>query len=467
MSAKRAKRRGRARGRKDGAHIYQRGVRGSWFADLRPWKELLAPGEQALHFPLRPPGLTQPTTDEAEALHLYNQKRAELEARRHAQVFDVKPVLTLAEFVPQFLTLRNEEMSEQRRAKKNVRETAWLRDVAFFRALRFFRGHLKLDPTLGAIKPVHVQAWLKRLATDAGDTAQEEFEAPQALSKGTIHHHRWALNALFTKAVFLELAPSNPVAKLPKERARHGVKRFRPHVLEAPDAALLLEAARVLRLPRGVEALDCLRELLAVFLLAGLRSAEARGLLVRDCDWERSKLHVTGQANPFRPDLKTLRSERTLPIFPQLREIVYPHWSRRLAKAGPDALLFPRAKGEAMITDFRKAFTYVLTACGIARCRVHDLRHTFASHALQLVRGGYPITTFDVAKLLGHTSSALVEERYGHLLDDVKSRSEVIEYRVEHFVHRPAFHARLTAVYAKAGLEPLAKVITPTAEVRK
>ena len=334
--------------------------------------------------------------------------------------------------------------------------SAWMRDVAFCRAVRFFRGHLRVDPALAMIKPVDVAAWLKSLATDAGDTAREQYDEPQALKKGTIHHHRWALNALFTKAVFLELMPSNPVAKLPKERARHGsgAGRFRPHVLEAPDAALALEAARVLRLPRGAESLGCLHELLAVLLLTGLRSAEARGLLVRDLDWEHARVQVTGHANPFRPDLKTLRSERSVPIFPQLREIVHPYWSRRLESAGRDALLFPRAKGEEMITDFRKSLQFVLDACGLPTCRVHDLRHTFASHALQLVRGGYPITTFDVAKLLGHTSSALVEERYGHLLDDVKTRSEVIEYRVEHYLHRPAFHARLTAIYAKAGLAP-------------
>jgi prophage antirepressor-like protein len=70
---------------------------------------------------------------------------------------------------------------------------------------------------------------------------------------------------------------------------------------------------------------------------------------------------------------------------------------------------------------------------------------------------GYPITTFDVAKLLGHTSSALVEDRYGRLLDEVKRRSEVIEYRVEHFVHQPAFHKRLTALYAKPEPEQVAR----------
>ena len=72
------------------------------------------------------------------------------------------------------------------------------------------------------------------------------------------------------------------------------------------------------------------------------------------------------------------------------------------------------------------------------------------------MRGGYPITTFDVAKMLGHTTSALVEDRYGHLLADIVQRSEVVEYRVEHFVHRPAFHAKLTALYERAGVKDVA-----------
>lgn len=113
-----------------------------------------------------------------------------------------------------------------------------------------------------------------------------------------------------------------------------------------------------------------------------------------------------------------------------------------------------------MHADARTARRSTNVACAprlVPACRAaqrRGMRHTFASHALQLVRGGYPITTFDGAKLLGHTSSALVEERYGRLVDDVKSRSEGIEYRVEHFVHRPEFHARLTAIYQKAGLNP-------------
>jgi len=187
---------------------------------------------------------------------------------------------------------------------------------------------------------------------------------------------------------------------------------------------------------------------------------QARGLLVRDVDFERGHVQVMGWGNPFRPGLKTLQSERSLVIFPQLREIVHPYWPRRLAEAGPDALLFPQAKRDGhMITDFRKALGFVLKTCGLPTFRVHDLRHTFASHALQL-RGGYPITTFDVAKMLGHTTSALVEDRYGHLLADIVQRSEVVEYRVEHFVHRPAFHAKLTALYERACVTDVATVET-------
>src|SRR6185312_14604727 len=216
MSAK--KKRKRASRRKDGAKIYQRGASGYWYADLRSWRELLHPGEQAQHFPLCASGLTTPTTEEAEALHLYTKKRAELEARRHAQVFDVKPVLTLAEFVPRFLALRNEEMADQRRAVKNARETAWMRDVAFCRAVRFFRGHLRVDPTLAMIKPVDVAAWLKSLATDAGDTTREQYDEPQALKKGTIHLLRWALTARSTLVALPERMPSPRASGSPKLR---------------------------------------------------------------------------------------------------------------------------------------------------------------------------------------------------------------------------------------------------------
>jgi site-specific recombinase XerD len=51
------------------------------------------------------------------------------------------------------------------------------------------------------------------------------------------------------------------------------------------------------------------------------------------------------------------------------------------------------------------------TAANIENARVHDLRHTFASH---LVSSGVPVAT--VGRLLGHTQSQTTK-RYAHFAE--------------------------------------------------
>ena len=91
----------------------------------------------------------------------------------------------------------------------------------------------------------------------------------------------------------------------------------------------MLAAARDLSAATGA--------LVGVFLLAGLRRSEAAGLLVRDVDLAAGRLHV--RPNLYRR-LKTAAAERSVPLWPQLRELLSDHLDARGAVA-PDALLFP------------------------------------------------------------------------------------------------------------------------------
>jgi integrase len=71
------------------------------------------------------------------------------------------------------------------------------------------------------------------------------------------------------------------------------------------------------------------------------------------------------------------------------------------------ALVFPgRAR---VLTGIKTAFKPLLRHAGIEKFRVHDLRHTYASHLVQ--RG---VSLFIVQKLMGH-SSPLMTQRYSHL----------------------------------------------------
>jgi len=62
---------------------------------------------------------------------------------------------------------------------------------------------------------------------------------------------------------------------------------------------------------------------------------------------------------------------------------------------------------------------------------------------LQTVGHGYPVAPFTVSCELGYTSTTMVEKVYSHL-GDVKHRSEVAEFRVEH--HKEALKDKLEAI---------------------
>ena len=85
--------------------------------------------------------------------------------------------------------------------------------------------------------------------------------------------------------------------------------------------------------------------LLATFLLTGGRESEILGLEVGDVSFARQT--VTFRVNQHRR-LKTRGSERVVPLWPQLAEILQPYLDQRVIDRG-GTLLFP-ATDLSMIT---------------------------------------------------------------------------------------------------------------------
>jgi len=127
--------------------------------------------------------------------------------------------------------------------------------------------------------------------------------------------------------------------------------------LEVPDAALFLEAAKRYRPSHAnsnlMASMRCAYPLVATFLLTGGRRSEVLGLRISDISFDRRT--VTFRPNEHRTRLKTWTSHRTIPLWPQLEEILREHVFGGRAPAAEGALLFSsvRKPGE-MITDTRK-----------------------------------------------------------------------------------------------------------------
>jgi integrase len=285
------------------------------------------------------------------------------------------------------------------------------------RAVDFFGAGRELH----TVKPSDVRTWIERLRTT-------ENGRGSTLTEKSVRDHLNDLSNLYRRAQSEEFVTAgyNPVAAL-LEKPK-GRKKSESPYLEVPAAALLLEEAKRYAPPPDKHGFQHWYPLLATFLLTGARKAEVLGLEVRDVSFERQT--ITIRPNAWR-DLKTVKSHRTVPMWPQLEEALRGY----IGGPGPSTgLLFRSARSDvpAMITDLRKGLDAIGTAVGFApgEIRTKVFRHTYTSARLQTVENGYPVSHFTVMREMGHASLAMIERVYGHL-GNVRHRSEVVEYRVE------------------------------------
>ncbi len=98
-----------------------------------------------------------------------------------------------------------------------------------------------------------------------------------------------------------------------------------------------------------------------------------------------------------------------------------------------------------MLTDFRKLLDAVAVRAGwkLGEIRSKVFRHTYCAARLQTVDQGAPVSTFTVAREMGHGGEAMVRKVYGHL-GQVRHRAEAVEYRIEQ--HAAKLGARLEAL---------------------
>ena len=199
------------------------------------------------------------------------------------------------------------------------------------------------------------------------------------------------------------LAPATIARKLAAVRA------FLRHALGAarvPDARVAPRRGR--RLPESTRSADLERELAALegdgpmplrnralvelVYSAGLRSAEAVGLDLRDVDFEQETVHVhNGKGG----------KDRVVPLGEEAA-----HWVARYVRDARPALA--RGANDALFLSVRGRRLDTSTLRRLAP-HPHRLRHAFATHLLE---GGADLRT--IQELLGH-SSLSTTQIYSHV----------------------------------------------------
>jgi integrase len=370
------------------------------------------------------------TTDPATAQVLLARRIEQLDALRRGRVLHgLAGQARLADFARQHLVAKAE-------SRKFTDEWLAATEKCLDRAVDFFGA----DRDLASVTVVDVRHWTARLLTTPNGRGG-------TLATGSIRAHLSCLSNLFKRARAECLVPSgyNPVGDFDEKPSP---TRREAKWLEVHDAALFLEAARTYRpiAPQGGRPpLPFVYELLATFVLTGGRESEVLGLEVDDVSLARDT--VTFRPNHWRR-LKTATSHRTVPLWPQLAEILRGHFPRR-ERMGGGTLLFPSsyAGAEAMVTDFRKALDAVAVRAGWkpGEIRSKVFRHTYCATRLQTLDQGAPVSVFTVAKEMGHGGEAMVRKVYGHL-GTVRHRADVVEYRVEQ--HKAKLGDRVEALRA-------------------
>jgi len=137
----------------------------------------------------------------------------------------------------------------------------------------------------------------------------------------------------------------------------------------------------------------------AVFTVAaftGLRLGELRALRWEDVDFSKRLVHVRRSYTAKALDTPKSGRVRSVPLIDQAARVL-DELSRREHFTGEDDLVFTNTVGGVLDdSKLRKRFKGALARAGLKRLRLHDLRHTFGTLAVQ----AFPLS--DVRAYMGH-----------------------------------------------------------------
>ncbi len=201
---------------------------------------------------------------------------------------------------------------------------------------------------------------------------------------------------------------ASPVARLGRGRLMLPVEKSKltPPIEKAQDVGRMLAAIADIERETNRPGLHAL---FALLVYTGVRRGEALGLRWADVDLDRRLLTIR---RSYEGQTKSGK-HRTVPIAPTLVAILK---ARRQADPWKVETVFPTEAGVMYSREsklLQDVLEKALLRIGHPRIRVHDLRHTFASHFV--MTGG---DIFTLQRILGHSTPVITSDTYAHLSPD-------------------------------------------------
>ena len=264
----------------------------------------------------------------------------------------------------------------------------------------YIENHIK--PNIGDIPiekltSLRLQKFYRKLLTEGRVPRIESENQPKGLSAKTVRNIHQVISSAMSMAVKHKLILSNPAegCELPK------VEHKEMHTIPAEQLGAFLREAK----ESGVY------ELYYLDLATGLRRGELLGLKWEDVDLAHGVIHVRRQV--YRIDgevkevpLKTKNAYRNISISKDAVKMLQEMEKHRIRE-----YVFPSPSGGPISPDSVLNMLHrVLKRAGLPSMRFHDLRHSFATLALQ---NGVDIKT--VSGMLGHFSAGFTLDTYAHV----------------------------------------------------
>ena len=273
-----------------------------------------------------------------------------------------------------------------------------------------YRGYIEnhIKPQIGKLPlndltTLNLQQFYKKLLAEGRVERIEAQKQPKGLSAKTVRNIHQIISSALKLAVEQRLIARNPAegCALPK------LERKEMQTLPVEQLASFLREAK----DSGVFALYY------IDLTTGLRRGELLGLKWSDIDLKNGDLRVRRQIGRIdgkimEMPLKTKNAYRTLPLSADAIDIL----KAQKAKVAGSEWVFPSPTGGPLSPDSVLHMLHrVLKRAGLPEVRFHDLRHTFATLALQ---NGVDIKT--VSGMLGHFSAGFTLDTYAHVTTAAK-----------------------------------------------